>query len=238
MNRQQRVTSGIPERVILATLWALVMGCSGERGAGPETIDSVQLELDFGGGVTLTSVDYDLTGPNSFHQTGTLPVGSSDTVTGMFGSLPAGKGYDVRVSGTASDGSSTCTGETVFNVPSPTIIQIHLMCSGRASLSGTINVCPRIDNLSVAPSEVYVGSSMQLTLEAHDPDNGPAVLTAAWSSVPPGTLTNLSTAGATFTCTTAGSFTVSVSVDDGEPGMQCIDSASVNVVCTTPPGGP
>jgi hypothetical protein len=238
MNRQQRETFGIPERVILLTWLALAIGCSGERSTGPESVDSVQLQLDFGGGVTLTSVDYDLTGPNSFHQTGTLAVGSSDTVTGMFGMLPSGKGYDVKVTGTGSDGSSTCTGETVFNVPAPMVVQIHLMCSGIASVSANINVCPRIDNLSVVPSEVYVGSSMQLSLEAHDPDMGPAALTAAWSTTPGGMLTNLSTTGATFTCTTAGSFTVSVSVDDGEPGMVCVDSSSVNVVCTTPPGGP
>ena len=43
--------------------------------------------------------------------------------------------------------------------------------------------------------------------------------------------------GATFTCTSVGTFTVSVSVDDGTPAMACVDSASVNVTCTALPGG-
>jgi hypothetical protein len=235
---QRRATSGIPGRALLVTCLALAMGCGDERGTGTETIDSVQFKLDFGGGVTLTSVSYDLTGPNSFHQTGTLTVGSSDTVNAMFGPLPAGKGYDVMVQGTASDGSSFCTGEVMFNVPLPTpFVQIPLSCSGIASVTANINVCPAIDSLSVTPAEVYVGSSMQLTLVAHDADSGPAALTAAWTATS-GTLTSVSTTGATFTCTVAGSFSVSVSVDDGTPDMQCTDSASVNVVCTAPPGGP
>jgi hypothetical protein len=237
MKGQRRVTSGIPERAIVVTCLALAMGCGGERN-GAEAIDSVRLELDFGGGVTLTSVNYDLTGPNGFvERMGTLSVGSTDTVIGNFGSLPAGMGYHVTVQGTASDGASACTGEITFNVPHPNVLQIPLTCSGRATLSGSVSACPTVDSLEVVPSEVYVGASMQLTLAAHDPDSGPSPLTAAWSApAGSGTLTNTSTTGATFTCTTAGSFVVSVSVDDGTPGMQCADSASVNVVCTPLPG--
>jgi hypothetical protein len=216
---------------------ALAIGCGAARGPDSEPVDSVRLELDFGGGVTLTSIGYDLTGPSAFHATGTLAVGSSDTVIGMFGNLPAGMGYDAKLNGTASDGQSTCTGEVVFNVPHPMVLQIPLTCSGIASISATINVCPTIDTLEVVPAEVYVGSSMQLTLAAHDPDAAPSPLTAAWTAGP-GMLTNTSTTGATFTCTTAGTFVVSVSVDDGTPAMQCTDSAYVNVACTPLPGGP
>jgi hypothetical protein len=199
----------------------------------------VKLQLDFGSGVTLTSINYDLTGPNGFaERMGTFTVGASDTIIANFGAppLPAGTGYDVKVQGTASDGVSYCTGEVVFNMPRPSVLQIPLMCSGIASVSATTSVCPTIDSLSVTPSEVYVGSSMQLSLAAHDPDNGPATLMAAWSATS-GTLTNTSTTGATFTCTIAGSAVVSVSVDDGTPNMQCVDSATVNVVCTPLPGG-
>jgi hypothetical protein len=243
MKRQVRGPTGIPERAsratqaALATCLVLVLGCGGRD--APQPTDSIQLELDFGGGVTLTSVTYDLTGPNGFvERMGPLTVGSSDTVIGNFGSppLPAGMGYDVKVNGTATDGVSTCTGEVVFNMPRPNVLQIPLTCTGIVSVSGTITVCPTIDSLEAVPSEVLVGSSIQLTLAAHDPDTAPAALTAAWSA-PPGTLMNTSTTGATFTCTTAGSFVVSVSVDDGTPDMQCTDSASVNVVCTPSPGG-
>jgi hypothetical protein len=238
MKGQRRVTSGIPERAILLTCLVLAMGCADERGNGPESIDSVQFKLDFGGGVTLNSVNYTLTGPNNFMKTGTLSVGSSDTVSAMFGALPSGKGYDVKVQGTASDGSSFCTGEAMFNVPLPSpFVSIPLMCSGFASVSADVNVCPTIDSLSVVPAEAYVGGSMQLALAAHDADNGPSPLTASWSSSPSGTLSNLSTMGATFTCTAAGTFNIAVSVSDGSAAMNCADSASVDVVCTPLPGG-
>jgi hypothetical protein len=230
MNRQVRGPSGIPERAILVTCLALAVGC-GERGAGTEAVDSVRLHLDFGGGVTLTSVDYDLTGPSSFHQTGTLPVGSSDTIVGMFGNLPAGMGYDAKVQGTASDGSSTCTGEIVFNVPHPAVLQINLACSGLASVTATVNVCPVIDSVSVFPAEVQVGGSVQLVAAADDADDGPSPLAATWT-VSSGMLNNASTAGATFTCTEVGPAQIGLSVSDGTPGPGCTDSTSVTVTCT------
>jgi hypothetical protein len=239
MNGQERVTSGIPERAILAACLAIMVGCGGERGVGSDSVDSVRLQLDFGGGVTLTSIGYDLTGPNNFvERTGTLSVGTSDIVLGTFGTpaLPNGMGYDVKVHGLATDGVSYCTGEVVFNMPRPMLLQIPLTCSGIANVSATTAVCPTIDSLSVTPSEVFVGSSMQLALAAHDPDNSPAALTATWTATS-GNLTNTSTTGATFTCTAPGAAVVSVSVDDGTPNMQCTDSASVNVVCTPLPGG-
>jgi hypothetical protein len=242
MNRQSRGTSGIPGRAITVACLALALGC-GEQSAPPETIDSVQLKLDFGGGVTLNSVDYSLTGPGNFHQIGMIPVDASDTISTTFNNLPAPPmgtaTYDIQVKGTASDNLELCKGETMFTVAPMTnaVVQIMLMCQGRATVSADVNVCPTIDSLSVIPSEVYVGSSMQLTLSARDPDNGPSPLAAAWSATS-GTLSNLSTMGATFTCTAAGAFKIGVSVTDGTPAMKCMDSASVNVVCTAPPGGP
>jgi hypothetical protein len=243
MNGQTRVTSGIPERAILVTCLALAMGCSAER-SGPEDLDSLRLQLDFGSGVMLTSVHWDLTGPNMAdggafpERMGNWTVMSSDVITANFGAppLPTGMGYDVKVSGTASDGVSTCSGEVVFNMPRPNVLMIPLTCTGIASVSATTSVCPVIDSLSVTPAEVYLGASMQLTLAAHDADNGPSPLTATWSATS-GMLTNQSTTGATFTCTAAGPAVVSVSVDDGTPNMQCVDTSSVNVVCSPLPGG-
>jgi hypothetical protein len=214
----------------------MVASCGGERGVAPSTIDTVQLKLDFGGGVTLTSVDYNLTGPASFHQAGTLTVADQPTIMGTFQNLPAGSGYDVKVVGTASDNSSLCKGEAMFSVAMSmnAVVQIALTCSGIASVSADVNVCPTIDSLSVVPAEVYVGGSVALSVVAHDPDNGPSPLAAAWSATS-GTLTNLSTTGATFTCTMPGSFKVGLGVSDGTPNPKCADSASLTVVCTPPP---
>jgi hypothetical protein len=238
MSKLERHTSGIPGPTIiipcLAACLALAAGC-GTEGA-PGTIDTVQLKLDFGGGVTLDNVDYVLTGPAMFRRTGTLAVADQPTISATFQNLPAGTGYDVKVQGTATDDLSFCKGEAMFDVATMmnAVVQITLTCSGRASVSADVNVCPTLDSFSVVPSEVYVGGSMQLTAVSHDPDNGPMPLTASWSATS-GTLTNLSTTGATFTCTAPGTFRVGVTINDGTPAQKCTDSASVNVVCTPAP---
>jgi hypothetical protein len=233
---QRRDTSGIPGRAVLAACLAIAAGCGAETGAGPQTIDTVQLRLSFGGGVTLDNIAYSLSGPGippAHPRIGTLPVGPDDSIMATFQNLTAGTGFDVKVQGTASDSTSICKGETMFDVMSGTnaVVTIALTCSGIAAVSADVNVCPTIDSLSANPAEVYVGSSLQLALDAHDPDNGPSPLTAAWSATS-GMLSNLSTMGATFTCTAPGTFKIGVSVTDGTPQQKCADSASLNVVCT------
>jgi hypothetical protein len=225
----------------LGYLGCLVMatgaaGCGGARDGSPATVDTVQFKLDFGDGVTLNSVDYILTGPASFRQTGTLNVAGQPTITATFPSLPPGTGYDIKVQGAASDNLNACKGEAMFNVVASmnAVVQIALTCSGRATLAADVNTCPTIDSLSVVPAEVYVGGSVQLTATSHDPDNGPSPLAATWSATS-GTLTGLSTTGATFSCSTAGTFKVSLSVSDGTANPKCADSASVTVTCTPPP---
>jgi hypothetical protein len=233
---RKRIFSGRSGIAAISACVAVVVGVSGCGESARADIDSVQLRLAFGGGVTLSTVDYVLTGPVSFRRVGTLAVGDQDTIAATFNNLPVGQGYDVVVRGTATDDASACRGEAMFNVAQSmnAVVQIALMCSGRANVAADIDVCPTLDSLSVAPAEVYVGSSVQLTAAAHDPDNGPAPLMAAWAATS-GTLGALSTMGATFTCTTAGTFKVGVTVSDGTPNAKCADSAQVTVVCTPPP---
>jgi hypothetical protein len=214
---------------------ASAAGCVSDA-APSSSVDTVQLKLDFGGGVTLTSVDFILTGPGAFKRTGTLSVADQPTITATFQNLPVGMGYVINVKGTASDDLNACIGQATFDVAASmnAVVQIALTCSGRATLTADVDTCPTIDSLSVIPAEVYVGDSVQLTSTAHDPDNGPSPLTATWAATS-GTLTNLSTMGATFTCSAAGTFKISLSVSDGTPNPKCADNASVTVVCTPPP---
>jgi len=212
------------------------LGCSGE--ADPPVSNTVRLELDFGAGVTLSSVNYVLTGPNSFNRTGTFTVGNQPTVTATFQNLPKGNGYDAVIDGMASDGNGTCHGEQMFNVNGSmaSVLMIPLTCTGQATITGTLNVCPVIDELDAIPSDVIVGASIQLTAVAHDPDNGPTPLAVTWSTTG-GMLSNQSATGATFTCTAVGSFDVTVHASDGpavSTASSCIDTSTVTVTCTAP----
>src|SRR6478752_31001 len=79
----------------LLGLGLMTAACAG--GGDPVATNTVQFRLDFGGGVTLASADYQLTGPNSFRRVGTLPVGDDPIVTATFQDLPAGQGYRIAV---------------------------------------------------------------------------------------------------------------------------------------------
>jgi hypothetical protein len=216
----------------IAILAAGVTSCS--TGGEPAT-DTVQLQLDFGGGVTLTSVNYQLTGPGGFRQLGTLSVGDQPTVSATFQNLPVGMGYDIQVKGTANDNSDACKGEVMFDVTSSmtAVLQIPLTCTGLASINTIIDVCPVIDSLSAVPSEVYVGNSIQVVAQVHDADNGPMPLTATWQTTG-GTLSNLSTTGATFTCTAPGTYTIGLKISDGGGMTSCPDKAMLTLTCTAP----
>jgi hypothetical protein len=215
--------------IAFVSLWAaasMTVGCSGEA---PEITNSIQLQLDFGDGVTLTSVNYTLTGPRGFTRVGALPVGDQPSVTTTFNNLPSGTGYSLTVIGSASDDMDNCTGQATFDVsPSMTAtITVPLTCTGRIDVTANINVCPVIDALEAIPSDVIVGNTIRVTTQTHDADNGPSPLSAVWQ-VSSGTLSNTSVAGATFTCATAGMFMVSTVISDGD----CTDSASININCS------
>jgi hypothetical protein len=214
---------------------ASVTACSNETDA--RATSTVSFQLDFGGGVTLTTVSYELK-LKSFHQSGTLTVADQPTVTATFNNLAIGNNYELDVTGTASDGASTCTGQVNFNVTSmtTTVIQVPLTCTGIVSVTGNFNVCPVIDALSATPSEVYVGGSIQLVAATHDADSGPSPLAATWSVAPTGgTLSGLSATGATFTCTAPGTFNVSLQISDGDTTGSCPDSVTLTVTCSPVP---
>jgi hypothetical protein len=238
MTQIRRQFPELRRRLLALTLAAaaggLGAGCASEP--GPPPLDTLRLNLDFGGGVTLTSVDYIMKGPANFSQVGTLSVADQPNITATFQNLPPGMNYTISVRGTASDNLNQCKGDATFNVVAnmDTVVQIALTCSGRGIVTADVDICPIIDSLSAVPAEVYVGASLQLGLTAHDPDNGPGPLTATWQTTS-GTLSNLSTTGATFTCTDPGTFTIGAKVSDGSPVAKCADTATVTVVCTPVP---
>ena len=226
----KRLTKMVSILCLLAAAGIGAAACSDDpAGAVGNTI---RFRLDFGGGVTLSSVDYVLTGPNNFRRVGSLSVGDQPTVTATFQNLPAGQGYKIQVKGTASDDMSSCQGEPTFDVTASmtAMLQIPLTCSGGAAITATFNSCPVIDGLSAIPSEVRVGGSIDVIASVHDAD-GPNPLSATWATTTGGALSNLSITGATFTCTAPGTFTVGLRVSDGEGGNRCADTSTIQLIC-------
>ncbi len=206
---------------------------------GEAAVGEVGLNLNVGG-VTLNSVNYVISGPSGFSKTGTLELGKSTTLSATIGGLPAGTGYSITVTSTATDGSTTCTGSTTFSVSArtTTAINLHLICkelprTGTLVVNGSVNVCPTIDGVSAMPSEVVIGNPLALSASAHDSDRGPSPLAYHWSASS-GSFTDASAANPSFTCTVPGSVTLSLSVSDGDADPNCASSSSVTVNCSIP----
>ncbi len=224
--------------------YASLAGCNAGSAGSASSITSqdatgaVSFALTLVPGVTLPSASYTITGPAGFTRMGTINLTSSSTLSALISGLPAGMGYAITVSSTASDGVTTCGGSATFNVTAraTTVVVVALDChqpptTGSASISGVINVCPVVDGLSATPSEVTVGSSIALAVAAHDADNGPSPLAYAWQ-VTGGTLSSATAQSPTLTCTTPGPVTVSVTASDGDTKPGCADTESATVTCT------
>jgi hypothetical protein len=202
-----------------------------------ETVGSVGLKLALAGGLTLNSVSYTITGPNGFAKAGSIDVSNASQISALIGGIPAGQGFSITLSGTATDGTTTCGGSATFNVVAgtSTTVTVALDChqaphTGSITVNGTVNVCPRIDELSANPDSVNVGGTIALTGSAHDADGGPSPLSYTWSANA-GTITGSGTT-ATFTCTAPGTATVTLTASDGDPSPTCADVLTASVSCT------
>jgi len=198
-------------------------GCSSEplRNMGAEQLGSLGLNLDVGSGVTLSSVSYVITG-NGLNKTGSIDVSGAATINGTIGGIPAGSGYTITLTATSTDGATSFTGSAGFNVIAgkTTAVTIHLKGvaasgNGSVTVNGTLNVAPVIDEVSVTPINVFVGSSITLKGVAKDVDEGPLPLSYYWSTTG-GIIDHPIAPSATLSSATPGTFTVTLTVSDGE----------------------
>src|SRR6478752_3391589 len=226
-----RVRPGLATRlgtVPLVCLLALGAGvpfvaCSSEPldHAGEQQAGSLGLNLQVGSGVTVNTVTYSITG-NGFSKTGTIDTSGSPTINGTIGGIPAGKAYTITLTATSAEGNATFTGSATFDVTAgkTTSVTIHLKgtaTSGNGSVlvNGTLNVGPVVDELTVTPLQVYVGSTVSLTGVANDADAGPSPLTYYWSTTG-GVIDKPLQPNATLTSAKPGTFTVKFSASDGD----------------------
>ena len=219
-------------------------GCSESSKTGTAANDasgSVGLALQIPGGQTINTISYQITGPNAFAKSGSIDVSHSTAISAVISPLPAGTGFTITLTGMTVDGTLTCSGSGTFDVMAHTTstVTVHVDChvgaaTGSVLVNGTLNVCPVVDGISASPAEVAVGGSVALTAMAHDSDAGPAALTYAWSA-PSGMFSSTTAANPTFTCTTGGAVTLSLTVSDGDPLASCAATSTVSVTCTVTP---
>jgi arylsulfatase A-like enzyme len=226
-----RGKSGSPSRlgsvpfVLLLALGAgtPLPGCASEPlGSGNvEQVGSLGFNLEAAPGVTLHSVTYIISG-NGFSKSGTIDTSGAPTVSGTIGGIPAGNGYALTLTATSTDGKTTFTGSAGFNVTAgkTTPVTIHLKGiatggNGSVTVNGTLNVGPVIDEVTVTPLTVDVGSTITLIGVGKDADNGPSPLSYYWSTTG-GVIADPIQPNATLTSATPGTFTVKLTISDGE----------------------
>ena len=219
-------------------IWLLAVGgsgaleaCSSEPVAdGAAQVGTLGVNLTVAPGVTLNTISYTITG-NGFSKTGTIDASGAPTISGTIGGIPAGSGYTITLTATSVEDGTTFTGSTKFNVGArgTTSVTVHLKGdgttgNGSVTVNGTINVGPVIDELTVTPLKVFVGSTVTLSGVGRDPDEGPSPLSYYWSTTG-GVVSDPIGPSATLTSASPGTFTVELTVSDGES----TDSASTTV---------
>lgn len=213
-------------------------GASGQKGAGSDHLGEVTLDLQLNSGATIDAASYTVVGPAGFSKTGSIDVSRSSKISANIAGLPAGSGYSITLSASTTDASATCSGSAAFNVAAhqTTPVTVALSCkeaskTGSVLVNGVLNICAVVDGISANPSSIDVGGSVALGGLAHDSDAGPAALTYQWSTTS-GTLSSASSANPTFTCTTPGPATVSLTVSDGDTTAGCGDTLTAIVTCS------
>ena len=213
-------------------------GCDNTPNNGPGTgvssgddVGSVQLALQAAPGITVNSFAYSIGGPKSY--TGSIDTSSSSTLSTVIGGIAVGSGYAITLTGTSTDGQTSCTGTSApFNVAAhaTTTVSVAVDChtgvkTGSILVNGTINVCPNIDSVSANPP---VANAISVYATAHDADAAPQPLSYSWTASS-GTLSSATAQNPTLTCAAPGNVTLTLTVSDGD--ATCNDTFSLQVTC-------
>jgi arylsulfatase B len=200
-----------------------------------EPVGLISLSLTAAPGVTLNSVTYTITG-NSFTKTGAIDTSGSPTISGTIGGIPAGTGYTITLTAESVEGHTTFNGSASFDVTAgaTTSVTVHLNGSGKTgngsvAVTGTINLNPRLDEVTVTPQAVLVGGSIRLSAVGTDPDAWPSPLSYYWSTTG-GVIDNPIGPNATLTSATPGTFTINLTLSDGD----ATDTATTTVTFVRP----
>src|SRR6478736_2996312 len=220
---------------------AVLIACSADRSQSvpaAETRGDVAFELQAASGVTLNTVSYTIIGPASFSKSGSFDVSQSSKIGALIGPLPVGVGYTITLNANSVEGTSSCSGSAQFDVVArqTTPVPVSLTChegprTGSVMINGALNICPTLDSVGANPAEVLVGTTIALSVSAHDSDAGPAALSYRWTAAS-GSLSDANSANPTFTCLVPGSVQLSVSASDGDPLASCADARTITVQCS------
>jgi hypothetical protein len=227
--------------------------CSPQAANDGTMMGALALHVQGGASMTLNSISWTVANPVLLGapKTGTVDLSRSSAASFVVGSLPAGGGYSISISGTTSGGvSCTASGSFAINAGSATALSLDLVCSetsvdagSNGSVSVTLGVsvtnpCAAVSIVSASPSSVDVGGSISLSAQGVDAMGGSGDVIYHWGTMTQagdGTFSDVTSPSPTFTCTAAGKVTATVSVTTPDGGSNCVNNtASVLLTCTSP----
>jgi arylsulfatase A-like enzyme len=244
---RSRLTSGfgaVPLTLALALVANAPMmgGCSSVTPFqhNDEDFGSLELKLQVAPDVTLNSVTYTISG-NEFEKSGTIDSSGATSISGTIGGIPAGDGYTITLTAKSEQNEAEFTGSAKFDVDAgqTSAVFVNLrgigtVRNGSISVNGSVNVGPVIDELTVTPQSVYLGSAVSLSAVGRDPDESPAALSYYWSTTE-GSIDSPISPNAKLTSATPGTATVKLTISDGD--STTTTSTTVTFVASEQEGG-
>jgi arylsulfatase B len=226
------IASSLLSLAVLCT--TAVGGCATDASSeinDGDQVGSLGVNLTVAEGVTIDAISYEIEG-DDFTKSGTLDSSGAPTITAKIGGIPAGTDYVITLTATSTEGDTTFVGSAEFDIIAGEVssVVVHLegtseSGNGSIAVSGTINVRPVIEDLTVSPLSVYVGSSIALSSVSRDPDEWPAALTYYWSTTG-GVVDNPIAPVAALTSETPGTFEITLTVSDGISTATAVQSVT------------
>jgi len=215
----------------LTVLAALAGGCDGAAPKGQATQVEVSLTTSDGSGVTIDTLTWAVLGPTgNVLSAGAADTGDPNALPAVLINVPSGKGEQVSLTATLSNGI-TCSGtSSSFDVASGqrVTVGVTVMC-GTAATNGLGSVlistdlvpgdkCPVLSDWSVTSSPAQAASDrFDLAVSATDPDQDE--LSFAWTATS-GTFIGAG-AATTYSCQAAGAQTIVLSISDNHQPLPC-----------------
>jgi hypothetical protein len=213
--------------IVTAVLGVLALACDHPRLTG-----NVSLTVSVPSDVSVTTVDYDITGEGLSDTGGNIRVlNPSRTFSKLVSHIPVGEGYVVRVKATSVGGDLQCTGMAGTDVrPNATaVVDVTLTClaAGDGQIHIAIGVvCPwfAVTSYSVSPLAASVGGTIAVSAMTSDADG--AAITYQWTATA-GSFEAPTDATTVYTCTTPGSIVLTAIAQTGP----CQAARTIPVTC-------
>jgi hypothetical protein len=219
--------------------------------AQDDGLGSVGMAFTLPSGQVLNTLAYQITNGTNTYQ-GTVNVAGSSSLTFVVGGVASGAGYTLTLSGTTTDGLTSCAGTSApFSVSNrhSTAVSVQLSCTTASDAGSTIvnpvtNDCPIWNTIVANPAGLSIQPGQNVALitgSATGPNNAQLIYT--WSvTTGTGTLSNQSAQGGTtstiqFTCPQSAEDDIIQLVVSDQAGAMCPTSdttGTVTVVCTSP----